>query len=63
MSGAFWQGHFRVGHDVKMNTLQTDGTDLKQGLTLKAVLTGVIGVIIICAVEPTIVSMREARIW
>ena len=35
-----------------MNTLPTDGTDLKQGLTLKAVLTGVLGVIIICAVEP-----------
>jgi len=32
--------------------LRSASTNAKQGLTLKAVLTGVIGVIIICAVEP-----------
>lgn len=35
-----------------MNKKRSDSTDGKQGLTLKAVLTGVAGVIIICAVEP-----------
>ena len=32
--------------------MRTGSTDVRQGLTLKAVLTGVVGVIIICAVEP-----------
>ena len=35
-----------------MSMLRSASTNAKQGLTLKAVLTGVIGVIIICAVEP-----------
>jgi len=36
----------------RVSILRTGPTDAKQGLTLKAVLTGVVGVIIICAIEP-----------